>query len=64
MLQEKCENNERLNAAASAQTIQRCRIVWEFENIREGTTAEKRRREKQSVFRNIFLHLAFAKNIN
>jgi hypothetical protein len=33
MLQEKCEDNERLNAAASVQTVQRCRIVWEFENI-------------------------------
>ena len=61
MLQEKYENNEGLNAAASAQTVQRCRIVWQFENIREGTTAEKKRREKQSVCMNLFLHLVFAK---
>jgi len=59
MLQEKRENNERLSAAASAQTVQRCRIVWVFENIREETRAEKRRREKQSVCTNLFLHLVF-----
>jgi len=61
MLQEKHENNEILNAAASAQIVQRCRIVWESEDIKEETTAENRRREKLSVFTNLFLHLVFAK---
>jgi hypothetical protein len=60
MLQEKRENNDRLNAAASAQTVPRCRIFWEFENIREWTTAEKMGREKQSVLASLFLHLVFA----
>jgi hypothetical protein len=61
MLQEKRLNNERLNAAASEQTVQRSLSYGNLRILEMGREPKRGAGKKQSVRTNLFLHLVFAK---